>query len=67
MNVAENPSTDAIAELAIDESGMTLAEMAEQGRPTRDDDTVVIEGGRRATLEEVQAYIAADAASRSGG
>lgn len=29
-------------------------------RPTRSDDTVVIEGGRRATLAEVEALIARD-------
>jgi len=40
-------------------------ELAENVRPTRDDDTVIIAGGRRATLAEFQAYVAADAASRT--
>jgi hypothetical protein len=35
------------------------------GRPTRSDDTVVIEG-RRATLEEIKALIAKDKARRPG-
>lgn len=33
--------------------------------PTRTDDTVVLSGGRRATLEEVQAYVAEDLARRA--
>jgi len=33
--------------------------------PTREDDTVVISGGQRATLDEVKAYIAADLARRA--
>jgi hypothetical protein len=33
--------------------------------PTRSDDTVVIAGGRRATLEELEAHIAADLAARA--
>jgi hypothetical protein len=34
-------------------------------RPTRDDDTVVISGGKRATLEELKAHVAADLARRA--
>jgi hypothetical protein len=33
--------------------------------PTRADDTVVLSGGKRATLEEFEAYIAEDLARRA--
>ncbi|MEO6629542.1 MAG: hypothetical protein ABIP03_13370 [Aquihabitans sp.] len=33
--------------------------------PARTDDTVVLSGGRRATLEEVKAYVAEDLARRA--
>lgn len=62
--VDEEPTREDRADAA--ERGLLLAEMAVDGRPTRADDTVVIDG-HRATLDEVLAYIAADAASRSGG
>ncbi len=67
--MTKKPTTDVIADNVIDDvgAGLTVAEMARHGRPTRTDDTVVIEGGRPATLDEVQAYIAADGASRRNG
>jgi hypothetical protein len=51
-------------EISQEVPSFSLAEMATYGAPTRADDTVVLSGGRRATKDEVLAYIAADVASR---
>lgn len=59
--------TATVAPSSIEGKKFSFQELDDNTRPTRDDDTVVISGGRRATREEVLAHIAADAASRPDG
>ncbi len=63
---AVNESATA-APSSIEGKKFSFKELDANARPTRDDDTVVISGGRRATREEILAHIAADAASRTDG